>query len=81
MTKQKFNEIVKELRVMFNNLNGSVKVEEGETRALVECRTKEMILETAKEKKYLHGALISCDNYSIKTENDELVIVLGFEWK
>ena len=82
MTKQKFNKIVKELKIMSKNSGyyGSVKVEEGETRALVEYRTKEMILETAKENKYLHGAIINCDNYSIKVENNELVFVFGFEW-
>jgi len=83
MRKEKFYQIIDELKIMFSDLNhlGTVKVDEGETRALVEIRTKDMILETHKENIYFHGALMNCDNYSLKAENGELVIVFGFEWQ
>lgn len=46
---------------------------------LVTVKTKEMILETHKEYRYFHGAILACNNYSIKAEGNELIIVFGFE--
>jgi len=83
MFKGMVDNSVTELEIMFKSLNGSVTVEENiETKkSLITCRTKEMILDSHKEKSYLYGALLNCRNYSIKAENDEIIIVLGFEWR
>ena len=84
MRKEKYEKIVEELRVMFGGgygaCTGTVNTQERENRALVEIRTKDVILKTHKENMYFHGALMNCDNYSLKVENDELVIIFGFEW-
>ena len=76
LTRKVFDQKVKELEIQFKN---NVEVIENDNRALVTVKTKEMILETHKEAKYFHGAIMLCDNYSIRIENNELVIEFGFE--
>lgn len=83
--KSKFNDIVKDLKVMFsgkggNGLNGQIEVSGGiNDRYLVEIKTKDIIIDTHKDKNYFYEAMLSCSNYSFKVENGYLVIVLGFE--
>ncbi|PLS19480.1 hypothetical protein CVD28_03425 [Bacillus sp. M6-12] len=84
ITYKQFQDCVKELRLMFSSHQnrGSVEVTEiQETKkALVTITTKDMLLETHKEAKYFHGAILKCDNYSLKAEEGNLVIVFGFVW-
>lgn len=84
ITYKQFQECVKELKLMFSSPQnqGDVEVLEVQEnkKALVTITTKEMILETHKEEKYFHGAILKSDNYSLKSENGKLVIVFGFVW-
>ena len=77
LSRKVFEQRVKELKIMFKD--GNVEVEENDNKALLTVRTKEMILETHKEYRYFHGAILACNNYSIKAEGNELIIVFGFE--
>lgn len=76
LARKVFNQRVEELKIQFKN---NVEVIENDNRALITIRTKDIILETNKECKYLHGAIMLCDNYSIRTENNELIMEFGFE--
>lgn len=76
LARKVFEQKIEELKIQFKN---NVEVMEIDNRALVTVKTKEMILETNKECKYFHGAIMLCDNYSIRIENDELVVEFGFE--
>lgn len=84
ITYKQFQECVKELRMMFSSPQnkGDIEVVEVQEtkKALVTITTKDMILETHKEAKYFHGAILKSDNYSLKSEEGNLVIVFGFAW-
>lgn len=84
ITYKQFQECVKELQLMFASLQNKGNIEVLEVKenktALVTITTKAMILETHKEAKYFHGAILKSHNYSLKSENDNLVIVFGFLW-
>lgn len=76
ISQETYNGLVKELKIQFHTID----VTDGaDGRKLVEVHSKEMILETAKEQRYLHGAIMLCDNYSIKVENGVLVFIFGFQ--
>ena len=77
LSRKVFEQRIKEFKIMFKDEN--VKVTENDNKALLTVRTKEMILETHKEYRYFHGAILACNNYSIKAEGNELIIVFGFE--
>lgn len=85
ITYQQFQDSVKELQLMFaspqNRGNVDVLEIKENKKALVTITTKEMILETHKEAKYFHGAILKSDNYSLKSEDGNLVIVFGFQWR
>ena len=77
LSRNVFEQRVKELKIMFKD--GNVEVAENGNKVLVTVKTKEMILETHKEYRYFHGAILACNNYSIKAEGNELIIVFGFK--
>jgi len=77
LSRKVLEQRIKELKIMFKD--GNVEVVENDNKALLTVRTKEMILEAHKEYRYFHGAILACNNYSIKAENNELIITFGFE--
>lgn len=84
ITKGQVEKLVKELKIMFNGLNheGEVKVDyfDIQGKAMVEVKTKDIILETHKSPHYLHGAFTYCNNYSICVEDGILVLNFGFKY-
>lgn len=82
ITYNEFEEVFNELGKMFNKAGDSVEYIKNKVlnTALVTVITENMILETQKGEKYLYGAILKCDNFSIQARGNQLIIKFGFQY-
>lgn len=86
ISENQFKELMDELKIMFSkdNYSGTVDIQRannpgnGENKALVTITTKFFIYDPHKLNKYLYGAFLKCDNYSLDAKEDTLIMTFGF---
>ncbi|VBB05234.1 Hypothetical protein LUCI_0441 [Lucifera butyrica] len=78
MRRATFIRILAGIKLVSNNVS---IVENFNNKALVTIRVPEIVGESPKQFRSLKKVLSYCSYYSIRPDDDELVITLEFEWQ